>query len=317
MYFRTSAIGRYVSIPSVIYLQEPYRWLYEAMPELPWVAPPAPGRFWWRPANLKRALRDSMNVRGLRIQAREELANARAFNAILVNSLYSRESILRAYGLDANVCYLGVDTTLFADHQLPREDLVVGIGAFVREKNISFVIEALAAVPPPRPRLIWIGNVALPTYLADLQRLAADSGVAFEPKLRIDDHELIDILNRALAMVYAPRLEPFGYAPLEAAACGLPVIAVAEGGVRETVIDGANGLLVEADTLAMARAIELLRGDRAYASALGAGGRRLVEQHWSLEGSIDRLEDRFAKALAKVHGSIQGNHEHDRQKKHS
>ena len=44
-------------------------------------------------------------------------------------------------------------------------------------------------------------------------------------------------------MIYTPRLEPFGYAPLEANLCGLPVIGIAEGGVRETIIDGINGFL--------------------------------------------------------------------------
>ena len=40
MFFRTSPIGRFVGIPKLLYLQEPYRWLYEALPRLPWLAPP-------------------------------------------------------------------------------------------------------------------------------------------------------------------------------------------------------------------------------------------------------------------------------------
>ena len=70
------------------------------------------------------------------------------------------------------------------------------------------------------------------------EELAAARGVPFSPHLRIPDDQLIALLNRAAVMVYAPRLEPFGLAPIEAAACALPVVAVAEGGVRETVIDG-------------------------------------------------------------------------------
>ena len=94
-----------------------------------------------------------------------------------------------------------------------------------------------------------------------MRALAAQSGVNFELKLRIDDSELIDLLNRARVMLYAPRLEPFGLAPLEANACGLPVIAVAEGGVRETILDGINGLLVEHDPDSMGTAIERLLVD--------------------------------------------------------
>ena len=75
--------------------------------------------------------------------------------------------------------------------------------------------------------------------------LAVSRGVPFTPHLRISDDELVTLLNRASAMVYAPRLEPFDLAPIEAAACGLPVVAVAEGGVRETVIDNETGFLVQ------------------------------------------------------------------------
>jgi len=45
-------------------------------------------------------------------------------------------------------------------------------------------------------------------------------------------------------MVYSARLEPFGLAPLEANACATPVVAVAEGGVRESIRNGVNGVLI-------------------------------------------------------------------------
>jgi glycosyltransferase involved in cell wall biosynthesis len=167
----------------------------------------------------------------------------------------------------------------------------------VREKNIRFVIESLGAVSQPRPRLVWVGNIAVPAYLAELKQLAAALQVDFEPRTRIADEEIGDLLNRAAMMVYAPRLEPFGLAPLEANACGVPVIAVAEGGVRETIIDGVNGLLVEHDPRAMAQAIERLRDQKEYARQLGESGARLVHEKWSLGASIDRLERRFAEVL--------------------
>jgi glycosyltransferase involved in cell wall biosynthesis len=115
--------------------------------------------------------------------------------------------------------------------------------------------------------------------------------------MRVSDDELRDTLSRALALVYAPRLEPFGLAPLEANACGLPAIAVAEGGVRETVEDGVNGILVEPEPPAMARAIERLRDDPALAQRLGANAYQIVRERWSLPAAIDRLETRFAETI--------------------
>ena len=85
-------------------------------------------------------------------------------------------------------------------------------------------------------------------------------------------------------MVYAPRLEPFGLAPLEAGACALPVVAVAEGGVRETVIDGETGLVSHAKPDLFAECIDAITGDSQLATRLGENGRRRVETSFSLSG---------------------------------
>jgi glycosyltransferase involved in cell wall biosynthesis len=100
--------------------------------------------------------------------------------------------------------------------------------------------------------------------------------------------------------VYAPRLEPFGFAPLEANACGLPVVAVSEGGLRETIRDGVNGLLVDDDPTAIARAVDRILTDAAYAARLSAGAEESVRREWSLPASIDRLEARLAEAIKRI-----------------
>lgn len=289
-FFRATSIGRFSKLPSVIYLGEPYRWLYEAMPRLRWLAPPRRTEPLFRPSVLRAALVDFRSIRSWRVQAREELANAAAFSRILVNSYFSRESVLRAYGLDSDVCYLGIDTDRFFDRNLPRTTTVVGLGAFTPEKNVRLCIEALGELADPRPALVWVGNVADPAYLDSMQALARTRGVVFEAKLRIAEDELLDILNRSMALLYAPRLEPFGLAPLEAAACGLPAIAVAEGGVRETVIDEVTGLLVENRPSAMANAIDRLVSNPDLGRQLGGNGRRGVRDKWSMDAGIDRIE---------------------------
>lgn len=297
MFLATSPIARYVTIPKVLYLQEPRRSLYEASPVLPFAALP-PLRQSWRTAGyLKKFLKDLVTFRGMRIQAREEILSAQSFDVILVNSCFSRESILRVYGLDAKVCYLGIDLQRFTNRDKPREHFILGIGSFTPEKNIKFIIESLAKIPEPRPKFIWIGNDKKSQYLDELTRLSLSTHVDFEAKIRIQDSELVDLLNRASIMVYAPRLEPFGYAPLEAHACGLPVVAVAEGGVRETVISGVNGLLVEHELGAFAAAIQHLLNNPEYACHLGKNGRQIVAERWSLEAAVDRLEQRLALAL--------------------
>jgi len=295
IFFRTTSIGRFVKIPSVLYLGEPYRWLYEALPRLPWLAPPRPTGSFLSPSRLKNAIADPRNIRNWRIQAREEVENAAAFSRILVNSYFSRESVLRAYGLDADVCYLGIDVDRFVDKNSARSNTLVGLGSVTPEKNVRLCIEAVATVASPRPNLVWVANVAKKGYLDEMRDLAMSLDVAFEVKIGISDSELLDTLNHAKAMLYAPRLEPFGLAPLEANACGVPVIAVAEGGVRETIIDQVNGLFVDNTPASMGAAISRLAADPDLARRLGINGRLTVKEKWGMSQAIDRLEQQFVR----------------------
>lgn len=302
LYLAVTSIGRYVRLPKVIYLGEPTREFFEAMPEPLWNALPPPAQSYLSPSYLRDYLKDLIKTQTWRTMLREEVLNAKAFDTVLVNSFYSRESVLRAYGLDSKVCYLGIDAEKFVDLNLPRENYVVGLGAFVKLKNLEFALRSLAEIPKPRrPRLVWIGNSAYPPYLEEMKRLAVELEVDFEPHVKIADDKLVEILNRAALMIYTSRLEPFGFAPLEANACGTPVLAVAEGGVRETIVDGLNGLLVDDDPRAMAAAITRLSDDREYARRLGQTGRQQVTERWSLEAAVERLEQRF-RAAVEAHG---------------
>ena len=294
--YRMPHILRHVQGPKLLYLQEPSRALYEANPTLPWV-----GRMPHDDASaIARTVQfvmDQMQLQGIRLQARREWSNAHSCDDILVNSYFSRESVLRVYGREATVCYLGIDTALFRNLRRQREGFVVGVGTFCEAKGIDRAINAIARLREPRPRLVWIGNGGMQTYLEQMRMLAKSSGVEFEAKEMIPDSELVDILNRAAVFLYTSRLEPFGLAPLEANACGTPVVAVAEGGVRESVKDGLNGLLVDSHPDALARAMSRLLSDGALRRKMGERGCEYVQREWSVEKSVDRLEESLMRAI--------------------
>ena len=297
-YFRAVPIGKYAGMPKVLYVQEPCRPLYESLPDLPWLSF---RRRMTRESRLEYAgnwIRNALEVEGLRVQVRAEVESARAMDLVLVNSMFSRESVWRAYGLDSRVCYLGVETELFRPLGLPRKHQVMGLGAFVPEKKIGFVIQSLARMPPPRPALVWVGNVAIPSYLERMRAIARETEVEFAPYTGIADEEVVRLLNESVCLVYAPRLEPFGFAPLEAFACGTPVVALAEGGVRETVEDGRSGLLVgDADPQAFADALRRLVENPALATDMGRAARALAMEKWTWAAAVSRLETALASAV--------------------
>lgn len=280
-------IACYTNLPGVMYIQEPWRQLYEALPKLPWADVPTSSG---GTGAVKERLRDFLDTRSRRHFARHERDSAAAFDLLLVNSLFSRESILRAYGLDARVCYQGVDLEVFQDRQQVREGFVLGVGSYTYHKNIPFAIESVAAMAEPRPRLIWVGNGGPKDHMTALTDLSSKRGVQFEPRFGVSEQELVDLYNRASVLLCAPRLEPFGLVALEANACGLPVVTVAEGGLRETVIHELNGLVAEPFPEAVAEGVGRLFSDRGLAAKLGRQGREWVKERWSLAASIERLE---------------------------
>ncbi|HEY0022663.1 MAG TPA: glycosyltransferase family 4 protein [Longimicrobium sp.] len=289
-------VPRHLRTPGAVYLHEPFRPFYEARPVLPWVGDVTAGGSVLRRAALAAA--DAARLLTDRAQAREEHRNALAAGTILVNSFYSRESVIRTYGRDARVCYLGVDTSLFRPTGRPRERFVAGLGAVDAAKGVELAIRAVSLLPAPRPPLVWVADRATPAYRARMEEVSAELDVDFRVRLRVTDGELVEVLNTAAALVYTSELEPFGLAPLEAAACGTPVVAVAEGGVRETIRDGMNGFAVQRSADEVAAGLRALLDDPALARRLGEAGARNVEEEWSTARGIDRLEAELVRVAA-------------------
>ncbi len=298
-FFRVPAIAGYLDAPSVLYLHEPNRRLYEAPFGSPWAASREARTI--RPSSIRKFIGELVSVELSRIQVRAETDWIHAFDEVLVNSLYSRESTLRAYSRLSRVCFLGIDTDRFrlVDRPTNPRGNVVTVGALVAEKNPAFIVRAAAAAGSKVQRLTWVANhVDQPTWKF-VQRIAADVGITVDLRTAVSDDELLRCYADADVFVYAPRLEPFGLAPLEANATGLPVIGVAEAGVRETLVDGVNGIVVEHDVTAFGHAIAGLLADPSRVRSLGKSAHEHVLRCWPISASIDRVEADFASLLSR------------------
>ena len=305
--FGTSPIGRLTNLPSVLYLQEPYRSLFEARPKLPWEFPnrkPIPRLL--SVSTWTSKWRDLQRVWAARLQLTEEIRNAKGFSRILVNSLFTRESVLRAYGMESDVCYLGIDSDRFPLVNGRRERQMISVGFLYFGKGPDRALKAIASIPEvQRPRLFWVGNGADPEYLNDIKRLAEELEVDFVFKSNVDESTIILYLQQSFAMIYTPRLEPFGYAPLEANLCGLPVVGIAEGGIRETIIDGVNGFLSPTeDPERLGNLVKQLMEDVAETEELRRRGRQHVINAWPTDKATQRLEQRLAEVIQQSTGTL-------------
>lgn len=289
-----SYMSLFLITPNVIYLGEPFRILFETGER---------GSVWELPKPktgirlLYGNYKDYRLNRARRIQLTEEIKAARHYNRILVNSLFSRESVKRAYGIDSDVCYLGIEQEFFNDRQPVKKNYVVGMGSIESHKNVYEAIEVIAKVPKKiRPPLYWVANNFEPRYFEYLKNHAISNEVEFIPYINISDEEVSLILSQALVMLYIPRLEPFGLAPLEANAKGTFVLGFAEGGLKESIIHGTNGFLANSIAKITEHLIFLLLNPE-KASKLGTIAKDFARSNWSFDKLGNNIESELNKLM--------------------
>ena len=188
---------------------------------------------------------------------------------------------------------------LAAAPERPWSWRLLQVGRIDPRKGLDESVRALAHLPEATLDVVGRGDDG---YLARLQELAASTGVADRTAFR-------GALPRAsLAQVYAdadvalfPVLwqEPFGIVPLEAMACGTPVVATGTGGSASFLADGDNCLLVPpGDPAALAAAVRRLGGDPVLRRRLVVGGLATARAH-GVDAYAERLEAEHLAAAAR------------------
>ncbi len=229
-----------------------------------------------------------------------EIDTENAYHAkhILANSFFSHESILRAYGLNSFVSYLGIDINLFKPLKLPKSDFVLSVGSCNPTKGYDFIIRSLSLINPEiRPKFKIVSNAVDSVWESYLKELANKLDVDLEILHLVDDLKLVELYNTAKLVVYAPYLEPFGLVPIESMACQTPVIAVREGGIRETVIHNETGILTERDETSFANALTVTLGDEEKINEMSVKSLEIVRKFWTLDHAGERLEKHLIKYI--------------------
>jgi glycosyltransferase involved in cell wall biosynthesis len=260
---------RWLDTPSLYYCHEPLRAAYESSVTTPW---------------MRRLIRATLG--------RVDRANVRAATRVLANSGYTAGRVQAVYGVEAGVAYPGVDQERFRPQEGIEHAGVLTVGALLRIKGLDFLVRALASLPTAaRPMLTIVADRGREAERSRLAELAERLEVRVDIRAGLDDEALVDAYAHAEVVLYAAHDEPLGLVPLEAMACGRPVVAVAEGGVVETIRNDVNGLLVPRHEKRFAEAVRGLLDDRERAEALGRNGLAMARQDWTWGRAVDVLED--------------------------
>jgi glycosyltransferase involved in cell wall biosynthesis len=181
--------------------------------------------------------------------------------------------------------------------------MVLSAGRIVGAKQHHLVIEAVAKIHPSRRPQVVIATPTSETrhedfaYFSRITEMAKAAGVDLNIRCKPSEAELVALYNQSLVLVFMPIMEPFGLVALEAMACGTPVIGVREGGVRESVLDGQSGILVDRDSTELAEAIDHLVQNPDVRNRLGQQAGVYVRSQWTWAQSIDRYEKEIEKLL--------------------
>jgi len=233
-------------------------------------------------------------------------------DAVLAPSAVIRDE-LHARGVRAPIAVVptGIDLARFrpGDRAAARrslgvadgEPLVLYVGRLDREKSVDRVVAAFERVAStvPAARLALVGQG---TETQRLSRMAAALPVADRIRfLGLRPHDtLAECYQAADVFLFASETETQGLVLAEAAACGLPAVAVDAPGCDEVVRDGETGILTKGDPAGLAEAVIGLLLDPERRRAMGRRARELAERLFDVSLQIDRTMAVYADAVARL-----------------
>ena len=235
--------------------------------------------------------------------ARWDAATAGRVDRFVANSRYVAARIRRYYNRGSTVVYPPVDTTFYrpAD-QSATDPSVLLVSALVPYKRVDVAIEACRRIGVP------LKIVGRGPEQPRLEQLAIASGGGTNGPVEFlgwrSDEEVRALYQRASA-VLLPGIEDFGMVPVEAQACGTPVVALGAGGACETVQHGVTGVLVDHESVeAFANGIDECQRQRFDREAIRASAERfsrerflrdfpgVVSEAMGVDGSSDQTSTR-------------------------
>jgi glycosyltransferase involved in cell wall biosynthesis len=161
-------------------------------------------------------------------------------DTFLANSEFVARRIRKYYRRDAAVVHPFVDLDFYQPREEARNQSYLVVSALVPYKRVDLAIEACRSL---KKKLVIVGRGPEERRLKRLARGSDTTFLGSQPK-----EALKPLYSQCRGLLF-PGVEDFGIVPLEAMACGTPVIALGRGGVLETVVEGRTGVFFEEPTV--------------------------------------------------------------------
>ena len=183
---------------------------------------------------------------------REENKGFKETNSILCNSDFTKSAIHEKFNRNSTIIFPGVDINKFTLNETDNK-YILTVNRIVPNKNLTFSIELIKKMKRRnnKIKLIIIGvkQPGFEWHLDELNKKIKELDLIdnVEIHTNVTDSELVNSYKNCSVFLYTPKEEHFGIAPIEAMACGKPVIAFNTGGPKETIINDITGYLLQDD----------------------------------------------------------------------
>lgn len=181
--------------------------------------------------------------------------NIKHINRIISISDNVRKRVKRYFGRDSTVIYPPVQTSKFKYKK--NGDYWLSVNRLIHHKRVDLQLKAFLKIP--NEKLIVVGSYEkakhFQAYVEYIKKIKPDN-VEIVSWVEFDD--LVDLYANCKGFIATSKDEDFGMNAIEALASGKPVIAVNEGGYKETVIDNVTGRLINADESSLIKAIKYI-----------------------------------------------------------
>ena len=246
-------ILRFLKTKKIYYCQEPLRLVYDSKIAIE------------KNLNFLKALYERL-IR----KARKTIdkANIKCADLVIANSKYTRKNIETAYGIKNTVSYMGVDSGIFMPSKVKKDTDILFVGAYQPVDGYDLLKKSLPLMKiKPKVKVL-----------------------ASEKEWITDDKDMRNLYCSSKIIVALAYNEPFGLIPLEAMSCGVPIVAVNEGGYKETVVDGETGCLVPRNPKILARKLDWMLSNGDILEEMGKNARQHIVDKWRWEDQTRILE---------------------------
>jgi len=222
-----------------------------------------------------------------------EIIAAKKTNKILVISKNVQKRVRKYYEKNSDIFYIGFNPKEF--YCKDYKDYILSISRFVNAKRVDILIKSMDFVKNKKIKLIVVGGGDENKKIAKMCKERENVELVGE----VNSKELSKLYSHCLAVAYIPIDEDWGLIPLEAGASNKCTIGVNEGGLKETIIEGKTGFLLNSvNPKKIAEKIDLLANNKNLAKKMGTNAKQYVKK-FEWEKTLPIIEKAIEKNVEK------------------